>query len=72
LLSAGVVRLDCIEQNSAFGVVWLKVSTSHERVLVDVWGRPVSIDWFFFQLIEIQSLLETAGFTVEEVFEREP
>jgi SAM-dependent methyltransferase len=37
-----------------------------------LWGRPVSLDFFYFQPSEIRHLLEAAGFTIEEIVEREP
>jgi hypothetical protein len=38
----------------------------------ELWGRPICMDFFYFQHAEIRRLLEEAGFTVEEVIEREP
>jgi len=38
----------------------------------EFWGRPVSLDFFYFQPAEIRRLLEDAGFVIEEVVEREP
>jgi SAM-dependent methyltransferase len=35
-------------------------------------GQPNSMDFFFFQPSSIKGLLESAGFAVEEVIEREP
>ena len=37
-----------------------------------LWGHPVSLDFFYFQPSEIRHLLEAAGFTIEEIVEREP
>jgi ubiquinone/menaquinone biosynthesis C-methylase UbiE len=37
-----------------------------------LWGRPVSMDFYFFPPHAIQRDLETAGLAVEEVIEREP
>lgn len=37
-----------------------------------LWGRPISLDFFYFQPVEIRRLLEAAGFTVDEVLERGP
>jgi ubiquinone/menaquinone biosynthesis C-methylase UbiE len=37
-----------------------------------LWGRPVSMDFYFFPPHAIQRDLETAGLVVEEVIEREP
>jgi ubiquinone/menaquinone biosynthesis C-methylase UbiE len=36
------------------------------------WDRPVTLDFRYFSPHEIQSDLETAGLTIEEVIEREP
>ena len=38
----------------------------------ELWGRPVSMDFFLFQPSEIMKHLEAAGFAIEEVLEREP
>ena len=35
-------------------------------------GQPNSMDFFFFQPLSITRLLETAGFSVEDMIEREP
>lgn len=43
--------------------------TTHEQ---ELWGHPLSMDFFFFQPAEIQRLLEGAGFSVEEIVERDP
>ncbi len=37
-----------------------------------LWGRPVSMDFYFFPPHAIQRNLEAAGLVVEEVIEREP
>jgi ubiquinone/menaquinone biosynthesis C-methylase UbiE len=37
-----------------------------------LWGRPVSMDFYFFPPAAIQRDLETAGLVVEEVIERGP
>jgi ubiquinone/menaquinone biosynthesis C-methylase UbiE len=37
-----------------------------------LWGRPVSMDFYFFPPHAIQRDLEAAGLVVEEVIEREP
>jgi ubiquinone/menaquinone biosynthesis C-methylase UbiE len=37
-----------------------------------LWGRPISLDFFYFQPVEIRRMLEAAGFTVDEVLERGP
>ena len=38
----------------------------------ELWGRPISMDFFLFQPLVIRHYLETAGFAIEEVIEREP
>ena len=38
----------------------------------ELWGKTVSMDFFFFQALSIQQKLEAAGFAVEEIIEREP
>jgi SAM-dependent methyltransferase len=38
----------------------------------ELWGHPISMDFFFFQPTEIQRHLAAAGFAVEEIIEREP
>ncbi len=43
--------------------------TLHEE---ELWGRPICMDFFLFSPLEIQWLLEAAGFAIEEVVEREP
>jgi ubiquinone/menaquinone biosynthesis C-methylase UbiE len=39
---------------------------------VELWGRPIAMDFFFFQPSSIALQLEAAGFEVEETIEREP
>jgi hypothetical protein len=43
--------------------------TTHEE---ELWGHPITMDFFLFQPLEIQNHLEAAGFTVEEIIERPP
>jgi SAM-dependent methyltransferase len=38
----------------------------------ELWGRPISMDFFFFQPFAIRDYMEAAGFVVEEIIEREP
>ena len=38
----------------------------------ELWGRPICMDFFYFQPAEIRGYLEAAGFAIEEVNEREP
>jgi hypothetical protein len=37
-----------------------------------LWERPVSLDFFYFQPAETRRLLEATGFAIEEIIEREP
>jgi SAM-dependent methyltransferase len=43
--------------------------TTHEE---ELWGCPISMDFFFFQPLEIQNHLAAAGFAIEEIIERPP
>jgi SAM-dependent methyltransferase len=45
-----------------------------EKVLrpEELWGQPVSMDFFFFQPSSIRLQLEAAGLQIEEIIEREP
>jgi ubiquinone/menaquinone biosynthesis C-methylase UbiE len=38
----------------------------------ELWGRPISMDFFLFQPSAIREYLELAGFGIEEIIEREP
>lgn len=38
----------------------------------ELWGRPVSMDFFFFPIKLIRQSLEAVGFLIEDVVEREP
>jgi ubiquinone/menaquinone biosynthesis C-methylase UbiE len=38
----------------------------------ELWGRPISMDFFLFQPPAIQHCLEAAGFAIEEIIERNP
>ena len=38
----------------------------------ELWGRPISLDFFFFQPSQIRWCLEDAGLRVEEIIERGP
>jgi SAM-dependent methyltransferase len=38
----------------------------------ELWGRPVSLDFFYFEIEEVRHDLEAAGFEIEDVVEREP
>jgi ubiquinone/menaquinone biosynthesis C-methylase UbiE len=57
----------------AGGLLLLAFHVGDESAHYDeLWKHPVSLDFFYFRPAEIRSLLEAAGFTVEEVIEREP
>jgi len=43
--------------------------TLHED---ELWGRPISMDFFLFRPPVIRDYLESVGFAIEEVIEREP
>jgi SAM-dependent methyltransferase len=38
----------------------------------ELWGLKISMDFLFFQPLEISRYLKTAGFTIEEIVERDP
>jgi ubiquinone/menaquinone biosynthesis C-methylase UbiE len=38
----------------------------------ELWGRRISMDFFFFQTKSIEDLLAAAGFAIEETLERDP
>ena len=38
----------------------------------ELWGRPVSMNFYLFPPAEIRAALESAGFAIEEVVKREP
>jgi ubiquinone/menaquinone biosynthesis C-methylase UbiE len=38
----------------------------------ELWGRPISMDFFFFQPSEIRCYIEAAGLATEEIVERAP
>lgn len=55
------------------GLLLLAFHAGNETVRpAELWGHTVSMDWFFFPTPEIQHLLEVAGFTIDEVIERDP
>jgi SAM-dependent methyltransferase len=57
----------------AEGVLLLAFHIGNQILSPDeLWGVPVAMDWFFFRTSEIKQLLETEGFFIEEVIEREP
>lgn len=42
------------------------------RHMEELWGLAVTLDFIFFEVAEMQGYLREAGFSVEEVTEREP
>ena len=55
------------------GLLLLAFHTGQEIIHVDqMWEQPVSMDFFYFEPTAIRHQLETAGFTIEEIIEREP
>lgn len=40
--------------------------------LPELWGRPISMDWFLFPTLQIRRFLEDAGFLIGQIIEREP
>ena len=55
------------------GLLLLAFHTGQEIIHVDeMWEQPVSMDFFYFEPAAIRHMLETAGFTIEEIIEREP
>ena len=55
------------------GLLLLAFHIGDEVVHFDeLWECPVSLDFFYFEVAEIRSLLEGAGFTISTITEREP
>jgi histidinol-phosphate phosphatase family protein len=55
------------------GVLLLAFHSGDEVLHADeLWGRPISMDFFLFQTSAIRNLLEAAGFAIEEIVERDP
>ncbi|MGA2422591.1 MAG: class I SAM-dependent methyltransferase [Terriglobales bacterium] len=55
------------------GLVLLAFHTGDEVLHEDeLWGRPISMDFFLLQPSAIRQHLEEAGLAVEEIIEREP
>src|SRR5206468_912781 len=38
----------------------------------ELWGRPISMDFFFFQPLAIRHYIEASGLAIEQIIEREP
>jgi SAM-dependent methyltransferase len=55
------------------GLLLLAFHVGDETVHVnELWGRSISMDFFFFRSAQIQSEIEAAGLRVEQVIERGP
>jgi SAM-dependent methyltransferase len=55
------------------GVLLIAVHCGQETVHRDeLWGRPISIDFIFYEPAELERHLAAAGFVVDEVVVREP
>lgn len=55
------------------GLLLVAFHLGHEVVQKEeLWGKTVSMDFFFFQAPSIRQKLEAAGFVVEEIIERGP
>jgi len=55
------------------GVLLLAFHTGDEALHEDeLWGRPISMDFFLFQPSEIRRYVEAAGLVIEEIVERGP
>ena len=55
------------------GALLIAVHAGQETVHRDeLWGRPISIDFIFYEPVELERQLLAAGFTVDEVIVREP
>jgi len=71
--SLPIVFAEMFRALQAGGLLLMAFHMGDEAAHYDqLWGRPVSLDFFYFQPAEIRNLLEAAGFTIEEVLEREP
>jgi SAM-dependent methyltransferase len=55
------------------GLLLLAFHSGNEILHVDdLWERPISMDFFLFQPSAIRQDIEAAGFSIEELIEREP
>jgi ubiquinone/menaquinone biosynthesis C-methylase UbiE len=55
------------------GLLLLAFHSGDEMLHVDeLWGRPISMDFFLFQPPAIGRYVEAAGFALEEIIERDP
>ena len=55
------------------GLLLLAFHTGAEVLHEDeLWGRPISLDFFFFQPSAIRHYIEASGLAIEQIIEREP
>ncbi len=55
------------------GVLLIAFHIGDDVVAVgELWGKPIAMDFLFFQPAEIRRLLESAGLVIAETIEREP
>ena len=55
------------------GVLLIAFHTGNKILHEDeLWGQPISMDFFLFQTLAVRQLIETAGLAIEEIIEREP
>ena len=55
------------------GLLLLAFHVGRETVHIDEWwGKVVSLDFTYFQQVEMESYLRTAGFEIEDAIERSP
>jgi len=55
------------------GLFLLAFHSGDEILHVDeLWGTPISMNFFFFQPLTIRHYLEAAGFVLEDIIERDP
>jgi SAM-dependent methyltransferase len=38
----------------------------------ELWGRPICLDFYYFEPVRIRRMLESAGFAIEDAVERDP
>jgi hypothetical protein len=55
------------------GLLLLTFHIGQDAVHIDEWwGRPVALDFFFFQRDEMENYLTAAGFEIEDSIQRSP
>jgi SAM-dependent methyltransferase len=71
--SLPIIFREMFRSLQADGLLLLAFHIGDEAAHYDeFWGRPICMDFFYFQPAEIRRLLEAAGFEIEEIIEREP